>query len=121
MFVINCPSWCIYDCWRQFYFKYDNLSCLNHIFVPVHKLIFFDIICDDAQVSRFIQDSSQTSLRLAAARSQDRNMVLNLAGLYSLRLAQHIFKKQVHSLCVDSRPGDRLQLIFLTAIAEGGP
>jgi len=36
------------------------------------------------QVSRFIQDGSRTSLRLPAVRASDRNMILNLAGLYSL-------------------------------------
>ena len=36
------------------------------------------------QVSRFIEDSSRASLRLPAVRAQDRNMILNLASLYSL-------------------------------------
>jgi hypothetical protein len=36
------------------------------------------------QVSRFIQDAARTALRLPAVRAEDRNMVLNLASLYSL-------------------------------------
>jgi len=36
------------------------------------------------QVSRFIQDTSRQSLRLPAVRATDRNMILNLASLYTL-------------------------------------
>ena len=35
------------------------------------------------QVSRFIEDSGRTSLRLPAVRASDRNMILNLARFFS--------------------------------------
>ena len=38
------------------------------------------------QVSRFIEDSGRTSLRLPAVRASDRNMILNLARFYSTTL-----------------------------------
>jgi len=42
------------------------------------------VLAYSEQVSRFIEDSGRTSLRLPAVRASDRNMILNLASLYSL-------------------------------------
>jgi len=42
------------------------------------------VLAYSEQVSRFIEDSGRSSLRLPAVRASDRNMILNLASLYSL-------------------------------------
>jgi len=42
------------------------------------------VLAYSEQVSRFIEDSGRTALRLPAVRASDRNMILSLASLYSL-------------------------------------
>ena len=50
------------------------------------------VLAYSEQVSRFIEDSGRTSLRLPAVRASDRNMILNLARFYSssLQMFHHL-------------------------------